>query len=101
MSNTGFIQQEIVVSRHSGNTRKQVCVYDNYSREIIDLSKLSNEDSFFNDEMDLLRAVVRIAINNNRDLMGILECQNDIAVEGVYYPHKEVQRIIKEELSHL
>jgi hypothetical protein len=102
MSNTAHIQQQTTVVKHSGEKSYEVAVFDDYGSEHVDLDVLRDEGTFYEDPVELLRALVGLAKGNDYPtLTDILEHIRDQAtgmfVEGIYYPWERVDAIFREE----
>jgi hypothetical protein len=102
MSNTAHIQQETVIVKHTGEERFEVAVFDDYGSEHIDLDVLNDEGTFYDDTVELIKALVGLAKGDDYPtLTAILEHIRDQAVgvfvEGVYHPWERVDAIFREE----
>jgi len=101
MSSTAHIQQETVVVKHSGEKRFEVAVFDDFGSEHVDVDVLNDEKTFYDDTVELLKALVGLAKGDEYPtLTAILEHIRDQAVgvfvEGLYHPWEQVERVFRE-----
>jgi len=102
MSNTAHIQQQTTIVKHSGDKRFEVAVFDDYGSEHVDLDVLNDEGTLYDDPLELLRALVRLAKGTDYPtLKAIVEHVRDQAmgvfIEGVYYPSEQIAKVFRDE----
>lgn len=98
MSNKANIQQQTATVRHTGETSKEVVVFDDYGIGIINLDSYS--DNFYDDDLELLATVVQVVDEGGLDnIRGILdnvqENETGIYIEGTWYDWEEIKQVFE------
>ena len=98
MSNRASIQQQTVTVRHTGETGKEVAVFDDYGNGTIDLDTYS--DTFYDDDLELLATVIQVVGDGGLDnVAGILdhvqEYETGMFIEGTWYEWKEIKQVFE------
>lgn len=98
MSNRLCIQQEEKTVRHTAEMSKVVELFDNYGQGSLDLDEIG----FFDNELDLLRWVVKqIQEDDGVDNIGALIeevffRQLGISIEGIWYDWEQLKPVFEE-----
>ena len=98
MSNRAYIQQQTATVRHTGETSKEVVVFDDYGIGVISLDSYS--DNFYDDDLELLATVVQVVEEGGLDnIRGILdqvqEVETGIFIEGTWHDWEKIKHIFE------
>jgi len=101
MSNQAFIQQRTITLKCNGEQHQEIYICDGYGSGSIDLAEYC--DSFYDDELELLRTVLDIVFNEEstkNDIIGIFdhieENERGMYIEGTFYDWEDLKPVFKE-----
>jgi hypothetical protein len=95
MSNKVVIQQRAVTVRNSGNTFREIMIFDDYAQGSILI------DEFFDDEIELLNYILEyLAAEILEPIQSIFdyitEFQTGVEIEGTWHEWEKIKPIIEE-----
>ncbi len=98
MSNRTTVQQQTANVRHTGETSKEVIVFDNHGSGTINLDSYS--DNFYDDDLELLATVIQVVDEGGLDnIRGIIdhvqECETGIFIEGTWYEWDKIKHVFE------
>ena len=103
MSNQVYIQQIETTVRHTGKVSHKVAVFDDEGYDHVNIEDLhdTESDTFFDDEFDLFRQVIKLAVEGYKTINAIFDsvCENEkgISIEGTWYGWEQIKPILIEE----
>ena len=100
MSNRATIVQQTTTIKYNGQENKEIVVSDDYAMGTISLDSVSATDTFYENDLELLAAVVKVIAEGGFDaITGILEhvqeCVKGISIEGTWYDWEEIRDVLE------
>ena len=101
MSNRAHIQQEEKKTHHSGEVTRIVSVWDDYADDYVDLEVLNESGEWFEDELELLKAVLDHIFSNkgSKEMDAVInyvqENENGLYVEGTWYNWEQIKHLFE------